>query len=50
MIARPVTPVMALTTWATSATAHKPARLIYRTLRFGTDYVDVGQDYHERWY
>jgi hypothetical protein len=35
---------------AITATAHKLARLIYRMLRFGTDYVDVGQDYYERRY
>jgi hypothetical protein len=35
---------------AITATAHKLARLIYRMLRFGTEYVDVGQDYYERRY
>jgi len=35
---------------AITATAHKLARLIYRMLRFGTDYVDRGQDYYERRY
>src|SRR5262249_47035800 len=33
---------------AITATAHKLACLIYRMLRFGTDYVDRGQDYYER--
>jgi transposase len=31
-------------------TAHKLACLIYRMLRFGTGYVDHGQDYYERRY
>ena len=35
---------------ATTATAHKLARLIYRMLKHGTDYVDVGQDYYEQQY
>jgi len=35
---------------AITATAHKLACLIYRMLRFGTDYVDRGQDYYERRY
>jgi transposase len=35
---------------AITATAHKLARLIYRMLRFGTEYVDHGQDYYERRY
>ena len=35
---------------AITATAHKLARLIYRMLRFGTEYVDQGQDYYERRY
>jgi len=35
---------------AITATAHKLARLIYRMLRFGTEYVDRGQDYYERRY
>jgi transposase len=35
---------------AITATAHKLARLIYRMLRFGTDYVDRGQEYYERRY
>jgi transposase len=33
---------------AITATAHKLARLIYSMLRYGTEYVDVGQDYYER--
>src|SRR5215510_2323187 len=35
---------------AITATARKLACLIYRMLRFGTDYVDRGQDYYERRY
>jgi transposase len=35
---------------AITATAHKLAGLIYRMLRFGTEYVDRGQDYYERRY
>ena len=35
---------------AVTATAHKLARLIYSMLRYGTAYVDVGQDYYERQY
>jgi transposase len=35
---------------AVTATAHKLARLVYRMLRFGTEYVDRGQDYYERRY
>ena len=35
---------------AITATAHKLARLIYRMLKCGTDYVDQGQDYYERRY
>jgi transposase len=35
---------------AITATAHKLACLIYRMLRFGTEYVDHGQDYYERRY
>jgi transposase len=35
---------------AITATAHKLARLIYRMLRFGSNYVDVGQDSYERRY
>jgi transposase len=32
---------------AITATAHKLARLIYRMLRFGTTYVDRGQEHYE---
>ena len=32
---------------AITATAHKLARLIYRMMKFGTTYVDRGQDYYE---
>jgi hypothetical protein len=35
---------------AITTTAHKLARLIYCMLRFGTEYVDPGQDYYERRY
>lgn len=35
---------------AITATANKIARLFYRMLRYGLDYVDVGQDYYERRY
>jgi len=35
---------------AITASAHKLARLIYRMLRFGTEYVDQGQDYYEQRY
>ena len=35
---------------AITATAHKLARLIYSMLRYGTAYVDVGQEYYERQY
>ena len=35
---------------AITATAHKLARLIYSMLRYGQQYVDVGQDYYERQY
>jgi transposase len=35
---------------AITATAHKLARLIYSMLRYGTEYVDRGQDYYEREY
>jgi transposase len=35
---------------AVTATAHKLARLIYSMLRYGTEYVEVGQDYYERQY
>jgi transposase len=33
---------------AVTATAHKLARLIYSMLRYGTAYVDAGQDYYEQ--
>ena len=32
------------------ATAHKLALLLYRMLRFGREYVDVGQDKYEQQY
>jgi transposase len=35
---------------AITATAHKLARLIYSMLRYGTAYVDAGQDYYEQQY
>jgi transposase len=35
---------------AITATAHKLARLVYRMLKFGTEYVDAGQDYYEQHY
>jgi hypothetical protein len=35
---------------AVTATAHKLARLVYSMLRYGTAYVDVGQDYYEQRY
>ena len=35
---------------AITATAHKLARLIYRMLKYGTEYVDQGQDYYEKEY
>jgi len=35
---------------AVTATAHKLARLVYRLLKFGTEYVDAGQDYYEERY
>lgn len=35
---------------AVTATAHKLACLIYRMLKFGTAYVDRGQDSYERRY
>jgi transposase len=35
---------------AITATAHKLARLVYRMLRFGQDYVDVGQQQYEARY
>lgn len=44
MRARKDTPV------AITATAHKLARLIYRTLKYGQDYVDEGSDSYEAKY
>ena len=35
---------------AITATAHKLARIVYRMLRYGQEYVDVGQDYYEQRY
>ena len=35
---------------AVTATAHKLARLIYSMLRYGTEYVDAGEEYYERQY
>ncbi len=35
---------------AVTATAHKLARLVYSMLRYGTAYVDMGQDYYEQRY
>jgi transposase len=35
---------------AITATAHKLARLVYSMLKYGNDYVDVGQDYYEERY
>lgn len=35
---------------AITATAHKLARLISRMLRYGTAYVDAGQEYYEQQY
>jgi transposase len=35
---------------AITATAHKLARLIYRMLKYGETYVDVGQEYYEQQY
>lgn len=35
---------------AITATAHKLARIYYRMLKFGTAYVDAGQDYYEEQY
>jgi len=32
------------------ATAHKLALLIYRLLKFGKDYVDIGEEAYERQY
>ena len=35
---------------AINATAHKLARLIYRTLKFGQEYIDIGQQQYEQRY
>jgi transposase len=35
---------------AITATAHKLARIIYNMLRYGTEFVEQGQDYYERMY
>ena len=35
---------------AITATAHKIARLVYSMLKYGTEYVDQGQDYYEEKY
>ena len=35
---------------AITATAHKLARLVYRMLRYGQDYVDIGQEQYETRY
>jgi transposase len=35
---------------AINATAHKLARLIYRTLKYGQEYVDIGQQQYEQRY
>jgi transposase len=35
---------------AITATAHKLARLVYAMLKYGTDYVDAGQEYYEERY
>lgn len=35
---------------AVTATAHKLARLIYTMLRYGTEYVDIGQEAYEQRY
>lgn len=35
---------------AITATAHKIARLVYSLLKYGTKYVDQGQDYYEKQY
>jgi hypothetical protein len=35
---------------AVTATAHKLARIFYRMLRYGTNYVDPGLDYYEQKY
>lgn len=35
---------------AINATAHKLARLIYRTLKYGQEYIDIGQQQYEQKY
>ncbi len=35
---------------AITSTAHKLARLVYSMLKYGSAYVDAGQDYYERQY
>jgi len=35
---------------AITATAHKLAKIVYNTLKYGRQYVDVGADYYERQY
>ena len=35
---------------AITATAHKLARLIYRTMKYGQEYIDVGQEQYETKY
>jgi transposase len=35
---------------AITATAYKLARIIYMTLKYGQEYVDIGQDYYEKRY
>jgi transposase len=35
---------------AITATAHKLARIVYRMLKFGQEYVDIGEQYYEQRY
>lgn len=35
---------------AITATAHKLAKLIYNLLKYGSDYVEIGQEYYEKEY
>jgi transposase len=35
---------------ATTATAHKIARIFYNMLKYGTEYVELGQEYYEQRY
>ena len=35
---------------AITATAHKLARLVYSMLKYGTDFVDIGQEQYEERY